>query len=81
MIESKSMKFDYTKIKTAMRRSGFTQRQFAAEIGIDEATLCKIFKSRYVFNCETIYRVCKVLNIPRGKIGQYFFTPMDGSNA
>lgn len=67
------MEFNYSKLLGRMRECGYTQERLAKVIGISKYTLNTKLKNRFSFTQDEILAICKVLNIPVGEIGDYFY--------
>lgn len=67
------MSFNYSKLLGRMRERGYTQEKVAAEIKINKATLNVKLNNRNSFHQEEILAICRVLDIHRCEIGDYFF--------
>lgn len=63
----------YAKLKGRIRECGLTQKQLAAIVGINPATLSIKLRSRGDFNKSEMNAICKALNIAKENIGEYFF--------
>ena len=68
------MKFNYSKLLGRIRECGFTQAELAKAIGISKYTLSAKLNNKFSFQQEEILAICKVLNIPVGEIGEFFYT-------
>lgn len=68
------MKFNHSKLLGRIRQLGLTQESVAQEIGINKGTLNMKLSGKYSFTAAEIDSLCRLLNIPNGEIGAYFFT-------
>lgn len=68
------MKFNHSKLLGRMKECGFTQVQLANLIGISKTTFSAKINNQFFFTAKEIYAICKVLNIQKSEIGEYFFT-------
>jgi plasmid maintenance system antidote protein VapI len=68
------MKFNYAKLLGRIREFGLTQESLAKEIGRSLSTFNAKIKNNGCFSADEIYRICKVLEIAKDEIGDYFFT-------
>jgi transcriptional regulator with XRE-family HTH domain len=68
------MGFDYSKLLGRIKEFGYTQESLAKEIGITVASMSLKLNNKANFKQREIRSICKVLKIPCGEIGIYFFT-------
>lgn len=67
------MEHNYSKLLGRIREKGLTQKQLAEKIGITHGTLSVKLNEKYPFTTRDINAICKVLDISKGEIGDYFF--------
>ena len=67
------MKFNYSKLLGRMKECGFTQEQLAKAIGINKGTLSTKLNNKFSFSQDEILAIGKVLDIPTGEIGEFFY--------
>lgn len=68
------MKFNYSKLLGRIKECGFTQAILAKAIGINKATLSAKLNNKNVFLITEVTAICKLLDISKHEIGEYFFT-------
>ena len=68
------MNINYGKLLGKMKELGFTQEVLAPRIGISKGTLSAKFNSKTAFTATEIADICRVLDISKLDIGDYFFT-------
>ena len=68
------MCYDYSLLLGKMKECGFTQESLGKAVGMSESTLNLKLNNKASFKQKEIRKICKVLGIPKGKIGLYFFT-------
>jgi len=69
------MKFDYSELNEIIKSRGIKQNWFANQIGIANTTLSTKLKNGSQFRTQTLFKICKVLNIPERSRSRIFFTP------
>lgn len=67
-------RYDYSKLLGRMRERGMTQREFAKEVGISEATANMSLNNKRDFRQDEITRAISILGIDVAEIPSYFFT-------
>lgn len=68
------MKFDFYKLKGLIREKRLTQEEVAREIGIAYSTFNLKINANAYFSQDEIYKIANLLEIPKDKIYDYFFT-------
>ena len=68
------MGYDYSLLLGKMKECGFTQETLGKAVGMCESTLNLKLNNKASFKQKEIRKICKILGIPKGKIGLYFFT-------
>lgn len=66
------MQYNYSKLLGRMREFGITQKKLACAIGKNPTTINEKLKGKS-FTTDEMDRICKTLDIPNEKIGEYFF--------
>ena len=67
------MKRKYSKLLGRIRELGFTQKSLAKKMEINPGTLSLKLKGDSVFTASEIDCICKILDIAKEDIGDYFF--------
>ena len=67
------MKRKYSKLLGRIRELGFTQKSLAKKMGINPGTLSLKLKGVSFFTASEIDCICKILDIAKEDIGDYFF--------
>ena len=67
------MKFDYSKLLGRIKECGFTQRSLAEAVGINNSTLSAKLNHKNAFTGTEMADICRLLNISKHEIGEYFF--------
>lgn len=67
------MRFNYSKLLGKIKECGFSQKQVASAIGINEATLSAKLNNKFFFSQEEIFAICGELGIQTNEIGDYFY--------
>lgn len=67
------MKRKYSKLLGRIREFGFTQKSLAKKMEINPCTLSLKLKGESVFTASEIDRLCRILDIAKEDIGDYFF--------
>lgn len=68
------MKFDFFKLKGLIREKRLTQEDVAKKIGIAYSTFNLKINAKAYFSQDEIYKISNLLEIPKDKIYDYFFT-------
>lgn len=68
------MRFNYAKLLGRFKEYGFTQRDVAAQIGINSVTMSLKLNNKANFTAPEIDAICRLLDIAKDEIGIYFFT-------
>ena len=68
------MQFNYSKLLGRVREFGLTQKDVAAQIGVNATTLSLKLNNKARFTASEIDAICKLLDIAKEEIGAYFFT-------
>ena len=66
--------FDFFKLKGLIREKKLTQEEVAKEIGIAYSTFNLKINANAYFSQDEIYNIANLLEIPKDKIYDYFFT-------
>ena len=66
--------YDYSLLLGKIINKFGTRYEFAEELGVTPQTLINKLKNRQPWDQYQIENCCKLLDIPRSKIGEYFFT-------
>lgn len=64
---------DYSKLRGRIKEKSFSEKEFAALIGMSAPTLSGKFKGLSFFDTEQIKRAAKVLEIFEQDVYSYFF--------
>lgn len=67
------MKYNYSKLLGRIKECGLTQEQLAKAIGKNKSTISSKINNQFSFTQEEMDCICRVLDIPNDKIGEYFF--------
>ncbi len=67
------MNFDYSKLLGRIKERGYIQEILAKEIAMSASTLNLKLKNKASFRQKDIRKICDVLDIPCGEVGDYFF--------
>ena len=67
------MAYDYGKLIGRITEKYRTRAAFASAIGMSEHTLSVKLSSKIAWKQSEILRACRLLEIPHGEIGDYFF--------
>ena len=67
------MSFNHSKLLGKFKECGFTQEEVAKHIGINKGTLSAKLKNKNAFTTGEMVDICKLLDIPKHEIGDYFF--------
>lgn len=68
--------FDYVLLKERIEQKGYSISQLASTIPSSRTTLSEKLGNKKTFRQDDIKRICEILNIPKSKVGDYFFTPL-----
>lgn len=68
---------DYSKLRGKIREVFGTQKAFAAEMGMDVATVSAKLNGRYEWSRCEMEKTCKILGIPMSEMHLYFFCPIN----
>ncbi len=66
-------KYDYSLLLGRMKELGYTQAKIAKIIGISECSVNFTLNNKRNFRQDEILKLIDVLDIPSGKIEEYFF--------
>ena len=66
--------YDYTKLKERIQDNNLTQEQVAKSIGISKGAFSQKINGSVAFSQDDVIKISDVLNIPKTKIYEYFFT-------
>ena len=69
-----SVKFDYSKLLGKIKENGYTQSEFAAELGKASSTFSLRLSGEGYFRQPEIIKICDMLGIAYKDISLYFFT-------
>lgn len=68
--------FDYSKLRGRIREKFGSEKKFAEALGVSNVSVSNKFnKKDGGLSQETILKWAELLEIPKEKIGVYFFTP------
>ena len=67
------MAYNYSKLLGRIKELDFTQATLAEAIGKDGSTVNAKLNNKGEFKAGEIDSICRVLDIPSEKIGEYFF--------
>lgn len=67
------MSYNYAELLGKIKARRMTQKELADAIGVNKATLNLKLNGKGSFTTEEIDSICRVLDIPNNKIGDYFF--------
>lgn len=67
------MPYNYSRLLGRMREFGYTQEKLASAIGREKSSLNAKINGKSAFTTNEIDRICRVLDISNGDIGDYFF--------
>jgi transcriptional regulator with XRE-family HTH domain len=68
-----SMPYNYSKLLGRIKEYGYTQESLAKAIDKDKSTISLKLNGKGEFKAGEIDSICRVLDIPNDKIGEYFF--------
>ena len=69
-----SVKFDYSKLLGKIKENGYTQSEFAAELGMTPSTFSLRLSGKGYFRQPETIKMCDMLGIAYKDISLYFFT-------
>ena len=67
------MAFDYSKLRGKIIEKYGSQSAFVRDFGTSENTISLKMNNKVRFTSDDIVKISKMLDIPEGKIGLYFF--------
>lgn len=67
-------KYDYSLLLGRMKEYGYTQAKLAKELGISECSVNFSLNNKRNFRQDEILKLVDILEIPSGKLEEYFFT-------
>ena len=67
------MKFNHSKLLGKLKEQGYTQEEVAKRIGINKCTLSAKLNNKNAFTTDEMADICRVLDISKHEIGDYFF--------
>ena len=68
------MAFDYSKLRGKIVEKYGSQSAFVRAVGTSENTFSLKMNNKVRFTSDDIVKISKMLDIPEGKIGLYFFS-------
>lgn len=68
------LNLNYSKLLGRIRECGFTQKTLAEAIGISSSTLSVKVNNNGAFTTTEMADICRLLDISKHEIGEYFFT-------
>ena len=68
-----NLSFDYSRLRGKIKEKCKTQERFANMLNISPASLSDKLNEKSDFSHSEITRACQILDIPVGKIPDYFF--------
>lgn len=68
------MAFDYRKLKGRIVEKYGSQTRFVKEYGISENSFSMKMNNKTRFSSDDIVKMSEMLDIPKEKVGEYFFT-------
>ena len=72
--EEKRVAFDYRKLKGRIVEKYGSQSKFVKEYGISENSFSMKMNNKTRFSSDDIVKMSEMLDIPKEKVGEYFFT-------
>lgn len=72
--EVKKVVFDYRKLKGRIVEKYGSQTRFVKEYGISENSFSMKMNNKTRFSSDDIVKMSEMLDIPKEKVGEYFFT-------
>lgn len=67
------MAFEYSKLRGRITEKFGSQTAFAKSFGVSENTFSQKMNNKVRFTSDDIIKMSKMLEIPKEKIGEYFF--------
>lgn len=67
------MRFNHSKLLGKLKERGFTQEEVAKHIKINKCTLSAKLNNKNAFTTDEMVDICRLLDIPKHEIGDYFF--------
>lgn len=67
------MELNYSKLLGRIKECGFTQKTLAVAIEINASTLSAKLNNKNAFTVAEMANICRLLDIPKHEIGEYFF--------
>ena len=67
--------FDYSKLRGKIIEKYGSQNVFAAKYGVSVNSLSRKMNNKTRFTSDDIVRISELLEIPKERVGEYFFTP------
>mgnify|MGYP000807693300 CR=1 FL=1 len=67
------MAFDYSKLKGRITEKFGSQTAFTKKFGVSENTFSQKMNNKVRFTTDDIIKISDMLEIPKEKIGDYFF--------
>ena len=68
------MIFDYRKLRGKIVEVYGSQTAFVKAFGVSENTFSMKVNNKVRFSANDIIKICRMLDIPKNEIGEYFFT-------
>ena len=68
------MAFDFSKLKGKIVEKYGSQTAFAKSFGVSENTFSQKMNNKVRFTAGDIVKISAMLDIPKEKVGEYFFT-------
>ncbi len=68
------MNMNYNKLRARMVECSLCQKEIAEFIGVSESHFCQKMAGKYAFKQSEIRKICEILHIETGQIGDYFFS-------
>lgn len=68
------VKFNFSKLKGKIIEKYSSQKDFAQALGVSRVTVSNKLNNKVPFGQEEIDTICKLLDIQKKDIGDYFFT-------
>ncbi|OUP19132.1 DUF739 family protein [Gemmiger sp. An194] len=69
------MAFDYSKLRGKIIEKYGSQNVFASKYGVSVNSLSRKMNNKTRFTSDDIVRISELLEIPKERVGEYFFTP------
>lgn len=74
------MIFDYRKLRGKIVEIYGSQTAFVEAFGVSENTFSLKMNNKVRFSANDIIKICRMLDIPKNEIGEYFFTLLVSKN-